>query len=209
MCKKYKKVNHINIIKERVDWEFAKKIADEIFEEFRPYCEKIEICGSIRRKSETVKDIEIVCIPKQIQRSDLFDVYEDKVRDPNFINCLNKYPILRSERETGINVQLLHTSGLKIDVFIANADNYGLEVFKRTGPAEVSKEVIGNTMKRRGYYSYESMLYKSGKIIPVKTEMDFFNTIGLQYKRPEERILNDEPLRQRVYVYKRDYYDCV
>lgn len=40
----------------------ARPIAERIKSELAPYCSRIEIAGSIRRKRQIVNDIEIVCI---------------------------------------------------------------------------------------------------------------------------------------------------
>ena len=41
-------------------------IAPDLIKNLIPFCKKIEICGSIRRKRELVGDIEILCEPKKI-----------------------------------------------------------------------------------------------------------------------------------------------
>jgi DNA polymerase/3'-5' exonuclease PolX len=40
-------------------------IAGRIVEALRPYCERIEIAGSLRREKPMVGDIEIVAIPRR------------------------------------------------------------------------------------------------------------------------------------------------
>ncbi len=42
----------------------ALEIAERTKKLLAPYCERIEIAGSIRRKKPEVKDIELVAIPK-------------------------------------------------------------------------------------------------------------------------------------------------
>lgn len=48
----------------RVPYADALTIAELVVAQLAPHCERIQIAGSIRRKSRTVKDVEIVCIPK-------------------------------------------------------------------------------------------------------------------------------------------------
>ena len=45
-----------------MNYKDAKQIAMKVAEELRPYCNRIGIAGSIRRKKSGVKDIEIVTI---------------------------------------------------------------------------------------------------------------------------------------------------
>jgi len=46
-----------------MDLEKAKAIADEVVRRLGPYCTKIEVAGSIRRRKPWVKDVDIVLIP--------------------------------------------------------------------------------------------------------------------------------------------------
>lgn len=45
----------------------AKVLAEEVRQVLAPYCEQIEIAGSIRREKAEVGDIEIICIPKFVE----------------------------------------------------------------------------------------------------------------------------------------------
>src|SRR3972149_196690 len=49
---------------QRVAWPFARHLADNIIAELRYFCERVEVAGSVRRRRETVKDIEVLVIPK-------------------------------------------------------------------------------------------------------------------------------------------------
>lgn len=58
------------LVKHKMQFAKSVKLAIEIQDLMRPYCERIEIAGSIRRECSEVKDIEIVCIPKWEDRPD-------------------------------------------------------------------------------------------------------------------------------------------
>jgi DNA polymerase/3'-5' exonuclease PolX len=47
-----------------MELERAQIIANQVKEKLEPYCERIETAGSIRRRRPWVKDIDLVCIPK-------------------------------------------------------------------------------------------------------------------------------------------------
>ena len=47
-----------------MEYSLAKSLADELIVVLKPYCIKIEIAGSVRRKKEQVKDIEICIVPE-------------------------------------------------------------------------------------------------------------------------------------------------
>ena len=46
-----------------MQYKQAKEIADNIVLMLSPFCDRIEIAGSIRRKKELIGDVEIVAIP--------------------------------------------------------------------------------------------------------------------------------------------------
>ena len=47
-----------------MELEKAKVIANIVVKALEPFCDKIEIVGSIRRQKPTVKDIDLVLIPR-------------------------------------------------------------------------------------------------------------------------------------------------
>jgi len=69
----------------------ATDYANYLKQELEPYCDRIEVAGSIRRQNPEVGDIEIVCIPKTV-KGGLFDDMED--RAPEFINFINLHVII-------------------------------------------------------------------------------------------------------------------
>ncbi len=50
--------------KTRIRFSEAKAIADSAIDRLAPYCERIEVGGSIRRQLMSIGDVEIVCVPK-------------------------------------------------------------------------------------------------------------------------------------------------
>lgn len=63
----------MSMSKHRISLYDAQLKALPIVEELRPFCQRIEMAGSIRRKCEFVNDIEIVAIPRlEVLQGDLF-----------------------------------------------------------------------------------------------------------------------------------------
>lgn len=52
---------------ERRPLEIARRVATRFGQELAPFCDRIEIAGSIRRAKPDIADIEMVCIPKTRQ----------------------------------------------------------------------------------------------------------------------------------------------
>jgi len=97
-------------------------IANALVEQLKPFCDKIEICGSIRRKKEMVGDIEIVCkpikqkIPESIQYS-LFEPPKYIERTiPELMEYVRNYKIIRGDLDRGKIVCFETSEGIQVDI---------------------------------------------------------------------------------------------
>ncbi len=152
----------------------AEIIAKEVHEKLHALCDRIEVAGSIRRRRADVKDIEILCIPKAECILEFTNVIHE-IGPIQLGTPLRKY------------CKVLHPSGIKIDLFLARKDNWGLIYAIRTGSAEFSHKVLARGWVRAGFKSDNGMLTKNGRTIPVYEEQDLFDLIGANYVRPEYR----------------------
>ena len=64
--------------------------------------------------------------------------------------------------------------GGKLDVFMVNADTWGLQLAIRTGSAGFSEHVLARTWVQQGYHSRDGLLRRNGEIIPVPEETDLW-----------------------------------
>lgn len=158
-------------------YEQALEIAEKIKAELAPYCERIEIAGSIRRKKPEVKDIEIVAIPKP---------YDIGLFESGITPFVNQWPKVRGELPCKYTQRIL-PDGIALDLFFAEKENWGLIYAMRTGSADYSHRVSGNAWVRQGYRSVEGYLCSNGKRIAVPEEEDLFKLIGVNYVEPEKR----------------------
>ena len=73
--------------------ESATQTANRVVELLAPHCERIHIAGSIRRKKETVKDIEVVCQPIKVFVKDKTDLFGagDWAVSPEFIKTIEYF----------------------------------------------------------------------------------------------------------------------
>jgi hypothetical protein len=69
-------------------------MAEDVHNALAPYCTKICIAGSIRRRKPDVKDCEIVAIPRQVPGG-LFG--DELTVDPGFIDAVNRWPRVKGE----------------------------------------------------------------------------------------------------------------
>jgi DNA polymerase/3'-5' exonuclease PolX len=159
--------------------EQALKIAEKVKALLLPHCERIEIAGSIRRKKPDVKDIEIVAIPKP------FDV---GLFESGIATVVNKWQKVKGELPCKYTQRIL-PDGIKLDLFFAHRDNWGLIYAIRTGSADYSHKVLATEWVKRGYKSEGGFLVANGKQVPIPEEYDLFKRIGLPFVDPEFRNL--------------------
>jgi DNA polymerase/3'-5' exonuclease PolX len=165
----------------------ARVIARTIREELEPFCDRIEIAGSIRRRCPHVGDIEIVAIPKRVT-IDLLG--EESVPHPAFCDLVYRWPAVKG-RPDGRYTQRVLPEGINLDLFMATPDNWGLILAIRTGSAAYSHQVLARGWVRSGYTSVGGMLVRDygSPPVPVREEEDLFRLIGLDWSEPWQRNL--------------------
>ena len=155
----------------------ALKIAEKTKAQLAPFCWRIEIAGSIRRKKPEVKDIEIVAIPK---------LYDVGIFSSGIATVVNKWPKVKGELHCKYTQRIL-PEGIKLDLFFAEVGNWGLIYAIRTGSADYSHKVLALGWVKNGFHSKDGMLNYNGKEIAVLEEEDLFKRAGVKYIEPEFR----------------------
>ena len=161
-----------------MEYSLAKSLADELIEVLKPFCLKIEIAGSVRRKKPQVKDIEICLVPENSNKA---------------FNELGKF-LLKLDKnfkynKNGSRYKQFRYKGCQIDMFIAKPDNWGLIFLMRTGSAEFSTKALA-AWKRvtGGGYAKDGYLYNSkNEIFYTYEEEDMFKLCKMDFIEPELR----------------------
>lgn len=157
--------------------EQALEIAERIKSLLEPHCERIEIAGSIRRKKPNVKDVEIVAIPKP---------FDTGLFESGIATVVNQWQKVKGELPCKYTQRIL-PDGIKLDLFFAERDNWGLIYAIRTGSADYSHKVLATEWVKRGYKSKGGHLVSNGEKIAVLEEEDLFNLIRIPFTEPELR----------------------
>lgn len=150
---------------------YAKTIAEDLVGQLQPFCDVINIAGSIRREKEDVKDIEIVAIPMRLLREsrNLFQevTHSENVIHPEFdriINSLGK--VIKGKtcgRQMQIEIQRKIESisyMITIDLFMPQPHDYYRMLAIRTGSADYSKRFIAIPWIKKGWCGTEYGLRK-------------------------------------------------
>lgn len=144
-----------------------------------PHCERIEIAGSVRRKKPDCGDIEILCIPKP---------YGVGLFASGIALVMQDWPVVRGEFPCKYTQRFL-PCGIKLDLFTATRENWGLIFMIRTGPWEFSKKFAGSWIPAAGYKCHDGYLHnRNGAVIPVYEEKDLFEKFNVTFIEPENRF---------------------
>lgn len=162
----------------------ATRRAQDIVSDLEPMCERIMICGSIRRKRPECHDIDIVLVPKRDPVKDMFGVITGYEVYPEFVHCINRWKKLKGE-PTGRYTQRL-VDDVKVEISIGTPANFGCLQLIRTGNADFSHMIMKRVLKC-GLEQRDGYLMDGDKQIPIGDERDYFNVLNLPYIEPENR----------------------
>ena len=131
--------------RDRVPLGRAQVVAWKVREELEPYCERIEVAGSVRRRRESVKDVEILAAPLAsrpdllgLAQSDMLSDYlQRRLKAPGDRWTLRPNRVGRTS--FGRLNKLMLYEDFPVDIFTAEGTaNWGRDLMVRTGPKEWS-----------------------------------------------------------------------
>ncbi|MCD2422135.1 helix-hairpin-helix domain-containing protein [Niabella pedocola] len=147
-----------------------------------PGVQRAEVCGSIRRKSALVGDIDVLVIAEPEQRAAIIKTF---IASRHVLRVLvrgtNKVSVLLRCRHIQVDIRLLH------------GREYGAGLLYMTGSRghTIHLRMIA---KQRGYTMNEYGLFERAthRRIAGSTEKEMYRALGLQYIPPELRLNNGE-----------------
>ena len=184
-------------MKKRYKYKDAIAVAKEIESWLKPYCERITIAGSLRRKKPEVGDIEILCIPKEYVLSDpdktnpFYDAVDRRIDILIAFSKLNYRLNKKGNRTYGKqNKLLVHcASGIPVDIFSTTEENWWVALVVRTGPKESNIRICTEAKKWAAKFNVygSGFTLSDGKKFICRSEEEVFRIVGLPCFPPEER----------------------
>ncbi len=136
--------------------------------------DQVITAGSIRRRKETIKDIDILITVKAKNTKPIMDFFTSM---PEVSRILAKGPTKST---------IILKNNMQVDVRIIDNSRFGSALQYFTGSKEHSialrKIAIKNNLKLSEYG-----LFRKNKVVASKTEQDVYNKLGMQYIEPELR----------------------
>lgn len=152
-----------------MEYNKALEIAEKTKTLLAPYCERIEIAGSIRRKEPTIKDIDIVLILK-----------------PKFYRLIDIFPKLSVKLSAKID-RSQSSEDLRIRVWFAQHENWGFLLAKTTGHVDYTPQELEGLWVSQGYEEKDEFLYKGDELLWIGDESDLYMLLGISFLEPEEQ----------------------
>lgn len=174
----------------------AIEVAGEIVTALTPFCERIMICGSLRRLKPEVGDIEICFVPQLGIDMDLlgkalvYNLADNRISKMVRCGIIKPRHNLRGSETWGPKNKLaIHVaSGIPVDFFATTEESWWMTVVIRTGPKESNLKLIERA-SRRGLklhaYGVYTRIPGGEKVIP-ESEDEVFELAGMSYEEPQD-----------------------
>lgn len=132
---------------------------------------KIQVCGSLRRRKETIGDGDILVAANKKSQRKILSFFEDQ---------LDEVLASGNTKVSGIK------NGMQIDLRVVEPKHFGAALLYFTGSQQFNIE-LRNIAIRQGMTLNEYRIQKGKKSFFFETEEEVFDYLGLNYVRPEDR----------------------
>lgn len=186
-------------MKTKFPYNEALALATALVYDLRSSCERIEIVGSVRRHKPEVHDLELLYIPKFLNRVSPFDMFlrEDANLADDVITRWEHEMFLKrrlnskgSEVFGAKNKLMVHDfSGIPVDLFSTNSECWFNALVCRTGPKESNIAICTEAQKRGWKWNPYGPGYShdDGEVRAMTSEEEVFKFVNLPYLPPEQR----------------------
>ncbi|MCX7589320.1 MAG: DNA polymerase/3'-5' exonuclease PolX [Patescibacteria group bacterium] len=144
-----------------------------------PEIKNVDVCGSIRRRKETIGDIDIlVSLKNENNQKDIKKVM-------SFFTTMPEVEYVYAKGDTKSSIRL--SIGIDVDLRIIPQKSYGAALNYFTGSKDHNIALRQIALKK-GYKLNEYGLFdKNGRQVAGNTEKELYEFLGLQYIPPEMR----------------------
>jgi DNA polymerase (family 10) len=168
---------------ERVRIDQALALADRVVEQLHdsPGVIRMEVCGSLRRRRETIRDLDVL-----ISSDDPGPIMERFVGLPEVVQVTG-HGATKSSVVLGLTTKRGRKILINADLRIVRDPQFPLALHHFSGSKEHNVTMRGRAQSRFGIKLNEYEMLGPDGPIPVKDEKEFFKRLGLDYIPPELR----------------------
>lgn len=199
--------------KARIPLAEAQALADELVRQLRPFCDQLEIAGSIRRKRPDVGDAELLAAPR-VSSSRMATLFGDEPGPPSNLlddvieaelhngRLFGTRPDKHGRTAVGERYKRLTYRGFGLDLFSClEPAQFGVLFVIRTGPADFSHRLVTPRLMGgwlpTGMHVKDGAIHDQGVILQTPTEAEVFAIIGAPFLPPEKRTDTVQLIRYR------------
>lgn len=168
----------------------AEAIAAQIVDALKPFCSRIEVAGSIRRKVPFCGDIDLVCLPNDDGGQSGKDLRERITANKEIIQDGPQNIYVRMHNGVEVNAYIAHAETK--DFFSSAPCNFGSLLILRTGPRAFNIALV-EFAKQKGFeWKTHHGLFHNGAggaatCVAAATEEEIFKALDLDYINPADR----------------------
>ncbi len=154
-----------------MELEKAKVIANTVVKALAPYCDRVEVVGSIRRRKPVVRDIDLVLIARDRWNLDLA-----LMRMGNY-------------KMSGMKIARVEMDSIPLDIYFASPETFATLLLIRTGSAQNNIR-LATLAKKQGWRLAASgggLFNEKGERIAGDSEESIYRALGLPWQEPWER----------------------
>jgi DNA polymerase (family 10) len=149
--------------------------------ELAPFCTRMEIAGSIRRRKDSIGDIDLVVIPSDVRG------LRRRATERATELCAGEH-VFRIETQAGVQVDIYFAHLGKPDLFRPMPSNWGTVLLCRTGSREHNIKLCNQAAKLGLKWDPSYGLFNEfGDCVAADTEEAIFAALQMDYVRPEDR----------------------
>ena len=150
----------------------AEAIAKGLVKQLEPFCDRIAIVGSIRRRKQEVKDIDILLAPKGAMLYGLMGKIAELGSEEGAKITSKKTIKIKDEVED-----------VKAELWFTTVERWPVMLLVRTGGVKSNKK-IAMLCEQKGWHlsvSEGSILDRDGEKLPIEEEEDVYKLLGIPY----------------------------
>lgn len=168
---------------------FADACAARLVEWLSPFCERIEVAGSVRRRKATPADLDLVAIPRIEEVRDMFGVVTSRRnsawREIDRRATADGWTVLKA----GPEIVSVVAKGVQVDIFWAEPLTWGTVLLCRTGSKEHNIWLAEYAKARGGKWHPGAGLYLGNHRVSA-TEEEIYRALGMEPLEPSRRELH-------------------
>ena len=165
----------------------ARLTAQRVLNMIEDLCTQTCIAGSIRRGKSHPGDAELVVLPRYaptvLARLDKL-VINQRVQKARYIDKNGRASHRWGTKYRGVCIP---GSDMKVEIFFADANNWGYQKWLRTGPGDANHYSMYTLLPQSGFQARDGYIWKGDAKICVDDEHTMFDVLRLPWMEPGER----------------------